>query len=320
MSFSKCFYCGFMVLFIWSFFASPAVSETDALKVLEKDPVKIDFNDVIEKRSEPSQNSSPSDLKIAVSAMISPKYTFKYYVGLLNLIGKCMDMGVTFVQKKTYLEVNNMLERCEVDLAFICSGPYVTGKAEYGMEIIAVPMCHGEKVYYSYFIAAKEGGIRCFEDLRGKRFAFTDPLSNTGFMVPAYYLAQRSETPETYFDKTFFTYSHDNSICAVSNGLADGAAVDSLIYEFMAATNPELTEKTVVVEKSPPYGIPPVVVTPSMTLEIKEKLKRIFFTIHEIPEGKTYLKNLQIDCFVEGKDEDYDTVRELQHFLASRQK
>lgn len=226
-----------------------------------------------------------------------------------------MDRKVTFIQKKTYAQVNKMLKRKELDLAFVCSGPYVSGKKEFGAEILAVPVCHGKSVYYSYFITSRESGIRSFKEFQGKTFAFTDPLSNSGYMVPVYYLARQHETPEHYFKKTFFTHSHDNSIQAVANGLADGAAVDSLIYEFMQDTDPGLTAKIRIVNKSKPYGIPPVVTIPSMDPEVKAKLKQIFFTIHEDPRGKMILTNLQIDRFIQGDDANYETVRQLQNFL-----
>lgn len=309
---------GVITLLISAMSLSPVFAAGGDMDALKKEPVKIDFNDVV-KDDESQPKGEDSTLKIAVAAMISPQYTYNYYVELLNLIGERVGRDVVFVQKETYAEVNEMLKYKELDMAFVCSGPYVSGKEEFGMEIVAVPVCHGEKVYYSYFITSKKNGVKSFDDLRGKTFAFTDPLSNTGFMVPSYYLAKRNETPESYFKKTFFTHSHDNSIQAVAEGLADGAAVDSLIFEFMQVNNPDLTAKTTVIDKSDPYGIPPVVVTPSMELELKKKLKEIFLSIHEDPKGKMILKNLLIDRFVEGNDEDYKTVRELQDFLESKQ-
>jgi phosphonate transport system substrate-binding protein len=296
----------------------PSFAMGHDLNKLDKKPLTVDFNDVVKgKSSQPGDNQRPT-LKIAVAAMISPSYTYKYYVELLNWIGERMGRDVVFVQRKTYSEVNKMLKQNELDLAFVCSGPYVSGKSAFGAEIIAVPVCHGEKVYYSYFIAHKESRIKSFQDYRGKTFAFTDPMSNTGFMVPRFYLAKLAETPEQYFKKTFFTHSHDNSIQAVADGLADGAAVDSLIYEFIRAKNPGLTQKTKIVEKSPPYGIPPVVTTPAMNPDTKAKLKNIFFSVHEDTKGKKLLETLQIERFVEGDDKDYDTVRELQNFIKCR--
>ena len=84
-------------------------------------------------------------------------------------------------------------------------------------------------MYHSYFIVNTNSSIQSFDALKGKTFAFTDPHSNTGCLVPTYVLAKRGETPDSFFKEAFFNNSHDNSIKAVAQGLSDGAAVDSLI-------------------------------------------------------------------------------------------
>jgi phosphonate transport system substrate-binding protein len=256
-------------------------------------------------------------MRIAVATMISPKYIKKYYLDLFRLIGDRMNSEVEFIQKETYAQVNEMLKKRELDLAFVCSGPYVKGKADFGMEIIAVPVSQGEKVYHSYVIVNKNSGVHTLGQLRGKIFAFTDPDSNTGCLVTTYYLAEYNEIPESYFKETFFTYSHDNSIKAVAEGLADGASVHSLIWEFINRVDPALTSRTSIIKKSPPYGMPPIVVHPSMEEEKKEKLRTLFFTLHEDPEGAKILTPMLIDRFEPGNDTDYTTIREMKKFIDS---
>jgi phosphonate transport system substrate-binding protein len=281
-------------------------------------PVKVDFQNVVKEDREEAAKERLQVMRVAVAAIISPKTTYEYYLDLLNIIGERLNRDVQFVQKRTYTQINEMLKQRKLDLAFVCSGPYVSGNADFGMEIIAVPVSHGKKVYHSYFIVNSDSTIESFDQLRGKTFAFSDPHSNTGCLVPTYFLAKRNEAPESFFKKTFFTYSHDNSIKAVAKGLADGAAVDSLIWEFMNSVEPEMTSHTRIIEKSPPYGIPPVVVHPSVDKETKDKLRNLFLTIHQEPRGKRILKRLQIDRFEPGDDADYDTVREMQRWLASQ--
>ncbi len=139
-----------------------------------------------------------------------------------------------------YEQVNEMLKNRELDLAFVYSGPYVKGKDDFGMEIIAVPVTHGASVYHSYFLAHKDSSFQSLDDLRGKTFAFTDPHSNTGCLVPTYVLAKQGETPASFFRETFFSYSHDNSIKMVAESQADGAAVDSLIWDFLNIVDPPI--------------------------------------------------------------------------------
>lgn len=257
-------------------------------------------------------------LRVAVAAMISPMETEKSYFELLRLVGKRLGRKVELVQRKTYAEINDLLERREIDLALVCSGPYVAGHKKFGMELLAVPVVHGGTVYYSYFIVRRDGPIKNLQELRGRRFAFADPDSNTGYIVPRYVLSQLGETPEHFFGETFFTHSHDNSIKAVADGLADGAAVDSLIFEYMNAVNPADTGRTRIIYRSPPYGIPPVVIHPALDPGLKLRLRELFLHLHEDPEAQPFLTNIQIDRFVAGDDAMYASVREMEETLKAQ--
>ncbi len=285
---------------------------------LREDVVRVDFNDVV--TDSKTQITITKDvrpvLRIAVAAMISPKPTRRLYNNILTMIGDKLGRRSVFLQRQTYAEVNLLLEAKEVDVAFVCSCPYVIGHTEFGMELLVVPVVHGKKVYYSYIIVSKNSPIKTFEDLRGKKFVFTDPHSNTGKLVPTYMLAMRGETPKSFFGETFYSRSHDNSIQAVAEGLSDGAAVDSLIWEFMNATDSTHTTHTRIIEKSVPYGIPPVVVHPDLNPEMKEKLKDVFLHLHEDEDGARLLRFLQIDRFEEGEDAIYNSVRRMQEWLS----
>jgi phosphonate transport system substrate-binding protein len=149
------------------------------------------------------------------------------------------------------------------------------------------------------------------DDLRGKVFAFTDPISLSGRVYPTYHLQQLGFTPEEFFARTFFTYSHDEAIRAVASGLADGAAVDSLVYEFALARDPTLNNKVRVIHNSPDFGIPPLVVSPFTRPQIKAELQALFLGMGDDPAAKQALSVIGIERFVLIQDSAYDRVRNL---------
>jgi phosphonate transport system substrate-binding protein len=275
----------------------------------------------LDKRQEVPHVSVPQEqrLRIAVGGMITPRAGFIYYRQFLDYIGAKLGMSVEFVDRENYEEINSLVKSGDVDVAFVCGGPYVDGHDTFGMELLAAPQAYGERFYYSYIIVGKNSPVRSFKDLRGKTFAFTDPLSNSGTLVPTYMLARMHETPGSFFKKQVFTQSHDKSIKAVAQGVVDGAAVDSLIWEYLNRTNPEFTSRTKVIQKSPPYGIPPVVVRNGMDPRVKEKLRRIFLTAHEDPQGREILKGMMIDKFVLIEDSAYDSIRAMKTWIAAQQ-
>ena len=285
----------------------------------EGDTRVVDFTKTIPVARPGQGTSSHPSLRVAVGAMVSPKETFVYYRQLLDYLGNKLGKEVELVQRKTYGEVNELIGKGQIDLAFICSGPYATGKGKYGFELIATPEILGSHFYHSYLIVNQDSRIEHLEDLKGRVFAFTDPDSHTGKLVPTFWLAEKQERPESFFGKVIYTYSHDNSILAVAKGLVDGAAVDGLIWEFYQQKNPALTSSTRVIRKSEAYGIPPVVASHSFPPELKEPVRKFLFSMHEDPEGQKILRELMIDRFVAPQEEWYDSIRQLEQKVALTQ-
>ncbi len=269
----------------------------------------IDFTDMEPAALADPEAESEAVLRVAVAGVISPTETLKTYQALAQYIGREFHWAAEIVQRETYAEINDLVESLDVDLAFVCSLAYVAGNDDFGMELLAVPEVNGETTYRSYVIVPAASDVRSFEELRGGSFAFTDPLSNSGHLAPTHRLYQIGETPETFFGRTLFTYGHDLSIRAVADGLVDGAAVDSLVYDYMVAREPEIAARTRVIEVSDPFGIPPVIVHPELDPEIKSRLRAILLGLGEDVEGMQILTDLMIDRFVVGDDTAYDTIR-----------
>lgn len=265
----------------------------------------------------PNEARDTLPLRVAVSAVISPQGTVESYTPLLDYIEVRLDRPVELVQRPTYAEVNRLLEIGEVDVAFVCTGAYLIGEREFDMEILAAPVVNGEAAYHSWLIVPAESPAQSMADLRGTTFAFTDPLSHTGRLYPTYLIFQMGERPETFFGRTFFTYSHDAAIQAVASGLADGAAVDSLIYNHLIQREPDLEKKLRIIHQSPPFGIPPVVVSPNIRPQLRAVLQAIFLGMHEDPQGKEALAILDIDRFITLENNTYDSARELEIFLGN---
>jgi phosphonate transport system substrate-binding protein len=254
-------------------------------------------------------------VRIAVGGMITPKEGVVYYRDLLRYLEEKIGEKIEYVDRESYAEINEMLRTGKLEAAFVCSGPYVDGKEQFGLELLVAPQAYGATVYYSNILVAKESAIHSFAELRGKRFAFTDPLSNTGKLVPTYMLSTMNETPEKFFKQVIFTKSHDKAIKAVAQGVVDGAAVDSLIWEYLQATNPEFTAKTRILQQSQPYAIPPVAVPHDLAPGLKAKLREAFLNAHLDPQGQQILLKMKIDKFVVIDDQAYDSVREMKQWL-----
>ncbi len=269
----------------------------------------------------PDIKENDTAIKAAIASVVSPKESYAYYDEMIQYISQKLGGPVKTVQRRSYLEINQLIQNNEIDFAFICGGAYIddTGNTTPGIKLLVAPQVYGKTTYNSYIIVPNNSNYTDLLDLRGKKFAFSDPLSNSGKLYPTYRLALINETPGSFFgmdengrNNSFFTYSHDNSIIAVAEGLADGAAVDSLVYEYMKNTKPEIIAKTRIIEISPPFGIPPVVVPEDIDPFLEHRLRDIFLNMDKDEEGRKILSKVMVDRFVSINDKAYDSIREMR--------
>lgn len=251
-------------------------------------------------------------LRVAVAAVISPRGTVESYRPLLDYLGVKLNRPVELVQRRTYAEVNDLIKRGYVDLAFVCTSAYIAGHANFGMELLAAPRVNGETVYYSVLIVPSDSPARSMADLRAKVFAFTDPMSTSGRVYPTLLVRELGSTPDQFFARTYFTYNHDDAIRAVAQKLADGAAVDSLVYDYALSRDPGLGKQIRIIQRSPPLGIPPVVVNPGLRPQLKAELRSALLGMSaDAAGGQAALQALGVEAFVPIDDSAYASVRTL---------
>jgi phosphonate transport system substrate-binding protein len=277
--------------------------------------IKVDFTEKGEASLIEFKPADRKTLRVAVAAMVSPQETFIYYQELIDYLGARSNLDVLLVQRRTYSEINQMLAKAQIDIAFTCTGPYVSGGKDYGFEAVATPVVRGEPYYQSYLIVSQDSPFHSLADLKGKRFAFSDPESNTGALVPQFWLRQIDQTPESFFQTFTYTYSHDNSILAVAKKLVDAAAVDGHIWEYYRRRNDFYVRNTRVIQKSEPFGSPPLVMSVALDPKIKETLIKIIMRMHEDPKGAEILSELMIDRFTVPKGEWYMPVARMLNVM-----
>ncbi len=249
-------------------------------------------------------------LRVAVSSILSPKETLTVYQPAVEYMEDKLGYPVVLLQRKTYKEVNDLLQSGGADVAFVCSGGYVAGNDNFGMELLVVPEVKGETRYRSYIIA-RNREAKSILDLRGRSFAFTDPMSFSGRIAPVHMLTSHGIDSDRFFSRTFYTYSHDNAIKAVADGIADAAAVDSMIFDRAVEREPELGKRVFIVDKSLQVGNPPVVVNPAIDAGLKQRLREVLLTMNRDENGRKALKALSYDKFVTADDGEYGELKSL---------
>lgn len=277
-------YLAIIVLFIL-IFSSCSKKEEKNISMFE-DNVSPSYNKKVINRQ----------IRIAIAPILSPKSNLQYYNKFLNYIEKMLDVHIDVRSYKSYTDTNNAIKNAECDIAFVCTGSYLKGRDF--MRILVVPQINGKSTYNSYVIVNVKTGIHNFDGLRNHSFAFTDPLSLSGYFYVVYKLKNNNTSLSRYFSKVVYTSSHDKSIELVTNGLIDGASVDSIIYDSLSISNVDIKKNTRIIDISPDFGIPPLVTRKDIDENIANKLVSILLDMHKTDEGKNILDSLNIDKFV----------------------
>ncbi len=221
---------------------------------------------------------------------------------------------VTFVQRGSYREIVDMLRDGKLDFAWLCGYPYVRNKAY--LRLVAVPLYKGKPLYRSYLIVpSSDKQTKSLKEMRGKIFAFSDPDSNSGYLYPEYLLAAEGERSFTFFDRTFYTWSHRKVIEAVAIGLAQGGAVDGYIWDTLAQSHPELTGQTRILLESPELGFPPIVAGMAARNEAVTAMQQMLLGMARDQDGSQLLKALNLDGFVRGDRRLYDEIEQMSRFV-----
>lgn len=221
-----------------------------------------------------------------------------------------LQVPVQFVQRSSYREILDGLLDDSIDVAWVCGPPYVQNESK--LALVAVPKYQGAPLYRSHLIVpAGDTKTQHITDLAGRVFAYSDPLSNSGHIVPRVELIRSRRDPDTFFRRAFFTLAHRKVVQAVQTGVAQGGSVDGYIWDTLAVQQPRVTEGVRVAWQSPRYGFPPIVgrksLGPGALAGVTDGLVRM----KETAAGTELLQRLNLDGFIAGEPKLFDGIREL---------
>jgi phosphonate transport system substrate-binding protein len=158
----------------------------------------------------------------------------------------------------------------------------------------------GSTGYYSIAFARKDSGITSLDDAKGKSFAFAEPNSTSGYLVPAAELIATYGTLENYFSEVKFSGGHEQTIVGVANGdfeagvsWADGLGNWEDGYTsgaFRKAADAGLVDMNDLVELWKSKMIPegPMVVRAALPQDVKDKVIQLTADLHETDKACAY--------------------------------
>lgn len=201
---------------------------------------------------------------------------------------------------------------------------YVTAVDRAGAECLVTTAKDGKHGYYSKIITKKDSPINTVADLKGKRFAFVDPESTSGNVVPSDEILTALKDSNLTFDllhmngkffsSVMFAGTHPNSIQGVVKGDVDAAAVSSSTLDKEATAKHYNPDTIKAIHTSPLIPGSPIAVQKDLPKELKDKIKNYLLKY----DNQEYWKMQgQTDggpkySYIAITNDDYKFVKDLQ--------
>ena len=235
---------------------------------------------------------------------------------IVEILQKQLGMEVQPFVATDYTGVVEALRVNKLDIAFLTPASYVLAKNEANVKVVLKSERKGSAYYYAAIITRADSGIKKLEDLRGKTFAFGDPLSTSANVFPRKMFHEHGIDPVRDFKQILYSGGHDATVLAVLNRKVDAGATyanspDSKDTAWMRyLKNPEEQKQIHAIAFSEPIPADNLVINGNLDEGIAKKVEQIFLELSRDPKGKQMLRDLyQIDGFVPATDKDYDSVR-----------
>jgi len=169
---------------------------------------------------------------------------------------------------------------------------YVLAHEKCGVEVAAISLRFGLPYYRAQISARADANINTIEDLRGKRFAFVDPASTSGYLFPAAMLKKRGFDPDRFFSQTVFAGSHPNVMLAIYRGQVDGGASFEDARTNIQAQFPDVMQKIKVIGFTDPIPNDTWSLSTKLNPELRARIKDRLLRVAKTPVGAEALRAL----------------------------
>ncbi|MES2769296.1 MAG: phosphate/phosphite/phosphonate ABC transporter substrate-binding protein [Bdellovibrionota bacterium] len=222
-----------------------------------------------------------------------------------------------FAIPQSYVAVVEAFGTDRADVASLNTFGYILANEKYGVEALIRVIRYGSDTYKSQIIAKADGPIKKLEDINGKKFAYVDSASTSGYLLPAKYLKDKGVQPES----VVFAKKHDNVVTMIYQGQVDAGATfytppdNGKIQDarrLVKTQFPDVEEKIKIVELTSDIPNDPIVFRKDLSPEMKKTIQDALLKFVKTPDGAKAFHDLYgVTDFKVSTDKDYDSVRDI---------
>ncbi len=250
------------------------------------------------------------DLKFGFTPVLGEAEMRTEFDPLTTYLSDAIGQKVVLYVAKDYGDLRTQMEAGAVDIGSFSPFAYVDATRGGKIRIIAQSIIDGTATYRGIIVARKDSGLKTVADLQGKRFAFVDPKSASGYVYPRAMLIEKGFDPKSYFRETIFAGDHNKVIAAVLEGRTDAGA----IYEgalAVARANGVPTENLLTLASTDPIPHDAIAVRTGLDEALARKIQTALVDMDKSEAGRRVIANSKkkLTGHVIAEDSLFDVVR-----------
>lgn len=229
--------------------------------------------------SDPAQQVDPDTLIFAYTPVEDPAVYAEVWSGFLEHMENMTGKKVQFFPVQSNAAQLEAMRAGRLHVAGFNTGSNPIAVACAGFRPFAMMASADDSFGYEMeIITYPESGVEKVEDIKGKKMAFTQETSNSGFKAPSALLkSEFGMIAGTDFEPVF-SGSHDTSIIGVANKDYPAAAIANSVMARMIDRGVVMSDQVKTVYKSQTFPTTGYGVVYNLKPELQEKIKEAFFS------------------------------------------
>lgn len=246
----------------------------------------------------------------------------RHRINLLHTyLERTLKMKVDMVVGTSYGSTVEAMRAKRIDAATLGPMAYLLAAQKAGAEAIAMPgtKSGGPGTYESSIVVRAGSPLRTIDDLlthaEKYTFAFVDPASTSGHLIPRAYLEGRHFAPERRFRKVHFANDHLTAAYTVLGGKVDAGALMPNVVRILESKGKIRRGDLRFLWVSDKIPQSPLAVRKDLPAEWKERIRAAFLGLADA--DPLLAKEMQVTtnypdfCYYPATDATYDGLRQI---------
>ncbi|MGQ0663698.1 MAG: phosphate/phosphite/phosphonate ABC transporter substrate-binding protein [Pseudomonadota bacterium] len=254
--------------------------------------------------------AAAQELKFGFTPVLGEAEMRAEFEPLMAYLSDAVGWKVTLYIAKDYGDLRTQMEAGRVDVGSLSPFAYVDATRGGKIRIIAQSILDGSATYRGLIVARADSGLKALTDLAGRRFAFVDPKSASGYVYPRAMLIENGANPDGFFKETIFAGGHDKVIAAVLEGKVDAGAIYDGARDVAKAKGMR-TEDLIVLAGTDPIPHDAIAVRLGLDEALVKKIQTALVEVGKTPAGRAAIAHSKkkLTGHVIAEDGLFDVVR-----------